>query len=139
MYAKYVQSKKKRGAMMAEKKPTYEELKHRLDTAMLKASSLTAETDQQAFITQTFVGIHDRLTAKQVNHEQYLKLINRLAAYKAGAYNDYIDTLAGAAAMNMLAMVVEMSKDEPIAADSVARSQAVTNLICMEPVKPDEQ
>jgi hypothetical protein len=59
--------------MMAEKKPTYEELKHRLDTAMLKASSLTAETDQQAFITQTFVGIHDRLTAKQVNHEQYLK------------------------------------------------------------------
>jgi hypothetical protein len=39
----------------------------------------------------------------------------------------------------MLDMVVEHSKDEPIAADSVARSQAVTNLIGMEPVKPDEQ
>jgi hypothetical protein len=125
--------------IMSSKKPTYEELRHDLDSAMLKASSLSAEQERREFVTLTFVSIHKHYTEKTINHADYLKLINRLAAFKSGAFNDYIDMLAGSAQVGALAIAVEQSRKQDLAKLARQRSQAVNDLTGTEPIQPDTE
>lgn len=119
------------------KKPTYEELRHDLDTKMLQASSLP--TDQQkGFINRTFTGIYKAYQEKHVNHADYLKLINRLAAYQQGKFNDYMDILAGAAMMGMLDIVMEADAPQLSPEAARQRRQEVTDLTGVEPIEPEE-
>ena len=119
------------------KQPSYEYRCHTLDTKMLQASSLPTEQEQQAFVTQTFVDIHKLYQEKHISHADYIRLVNRLAAYKQGAFNDYLDTLVGAAQMNMLDTVVEQSKQQDVAAQSRMRRDAVTGLTGVQPIMHD--
>jgi hypothetical protein len=118
---------------MSSKKPTYEELRHKLDSDMLQASSLPTKPQRQGFVNRTFIALNKSYQDKQVNHSDYVKLINRLAAYKAGEFNDYIDILAGAAQLNMLELAIqgELSELSPDAA--AKRSQSITDLTGMKP------
>jgi hypothetical protein len=122
-----------------KKKPTYEELKHDLDSKMLQASGLKTKPEQQGFINRTFVAIHKQYKEKSMSHGDYVKLINRLGSYRQGEYNDYIDTLAGAAQMNMLEVVIqgEISQFSPEAA--CQRRDAITDLTGVEPIQPDQE
>src|SRR5438105_13886650 len=90
-----------------KKPPNYETIRHELDTKMLSASNLPTAPERQGFINRTFTSIYKAYQDKQVNHKDYVKLINRLAAYRQGEYNDYIDTLAGAAQLGMLEMAIQ--------------------------------
>lgn len=121
------------------KKPTYDELRHDLDTKMLSASTLPTEPERQAFVNQTFVSFHKLYTEKQVSHADYVKLINRLAAFKNGQYNDHIDTLAGSAQMGMLDLVVGQSMPVFSPEQSHKRRQAVNDLTGTQPVEPDTE
>jgi hypothetical protein len=123
---------------MSSKKPTYEELRHKLDSDMLQASNLPTKPQRQGFINRTFIALNKAYQDKQVNHADYVKLINRLGAYKAGEFNDYIDVLAGAAQLGMLDIAIqgELSELSPDAARQ--RSQAITDLTGVDPVKPEE-
>jgi hypothetical protein len=76
--------------MSKEKQPAYEKLRHELDTSMIQASTLPTEPEQQGFVNRMFISIHKAYQEKRVNHAEYIKLINRLAAFKQGEYNDYI-------------------------------------------------
>lgn len=122
---------------MAKKKPTYEELKHDLDSKMLQAAGLRTKPEQQGFINRTFTHINKLYNEKQISHGDYVKLINRLGAYRQGEYNDYIDTLAGAAQLGMLEVAIqgELSQMTPEAARQ--RRDAVTDLTGVQPVKPE--
>jgi hypothetical protein len=121
------------------KKPTYEELRHKLDSDMLKASNLPTKPERQGFINRTFTAIHKAYQEKQVDHAHYVKLINRLAVYRQGEYNDYIDTLAGAAQMGMLEIAIQGELSELSPDASRERSQVVTDLTGVQPVKPEEE
>ena len=120
-------------------KPTYEKLKHTLDSDMLSASILPTRIQQQGFVNQVFTSLYKLYEQKEITHTDYVKLINRLGAYKQGAFNDYIDTLAGAASMGMLALVIqgEISQFTPEAA--AERRDAVTDLTGVQPIDPDKQ
>lgn len=124
---------------MGKQHPTYEELRHKLDSDMLKASNLPTKPERQGFINRTFTAIHKAYQEKQVDHTHYVKLINRLAVYRQGEYNDYIDTLAGAAQMGMLEIAIQGELSELSPDASKERSQAVTDLTGVQPVKPDEE
>ena len=117
---------------------TYEELRHALDTQMLQASTLATEQERQNFVTTAFVGIHRDYEAKRIDHAIYVKLINRLVAYAGGAYNDYVDLLAGAATMGMLHVILAQRGKGNLAEDARKRSQAVTEMTGVEPVQPEE-
>ena len=124
--------------MANQKKPGYDELRHKLDSEMLSASNLQTKPEQQGFFQRTFEGIHKASQSKQINHGEYIKLINRLAAYKNGAFNDYLDILAGAAQMGMLETVIqgEISQLEPDAARK--RRDAITDLTGVKPIEPED-
>ncbi|GAC1468023.1 MAG: hypothetical protein PVS3B3_30740 [Ktedonobacteraceae bacterium] len=122
---------------MSNKKPTYDELRHELDTDMINASNLDGK-EEQTFVAESFVAINKAYTDKQVSHDQYVKLINRLAAYKAGKFNDYLDTLAGAAQMGMLDIAVKGTVPQLSPDASQRRRQAVTDLTGVEPIEPEE-
>lgn len=125
---------------MSSKKPTYEELRHKLDSDLLKASSLPTKPEQQGFVNRTFMVLHKAYKEeKQINHSEYVKLINRLAVFKNGAYNDYIDTLAGAAQLGMLEVAIQGELSELTPEASRQRSQIVTDLTGVQPVKPEEE
>ncbi len=121
-----------------KKQPTYDELKHDLDSKMLQASNLKTKPEQQGFINRTFTSIHKAYQEKQVNHDGYIKLINRLAAYAGGAYNDYIDTLAGAAQMDMLELAIQGEIAQFSPEQSRQRRDSVTGITGVEPIQPDE-
>lgn len=119
------------------KQSSYDQLRHKLDSDMLTASSLKTKPERQGFVNRTFTSLHKARQQKQINQGDYVKLINRLAAYASGEFNDYIDMLAGAAQMNMLEVVIqgEMSEFSP----EQARKQrdAVTDITGMQPHKPE--
>ena len=119
------------------KKPTYEDLRHDLDTKMMRASSLPTQPEQQTFVNQTFVNLHKQYAEKQISHGDYVKLINRLAAFKGGQFNDHIDTLAGAAQLGMLDMVLNSNIETFSPEQSRLRRDAVTDLTGVQPVEPD--
>lgn len=119
-------------------KPNYDQLRHELDSKMLQASNLTTQIEQQGFVNRSFMEIHKAHKQKQVNDDEYVKLVNRLAAYKSGAFNDYLDILAGAAQFDLLELVIqgEMSKFFPEQARQ--RRQQITYETGIEPVDPEE-
>jgi hypothetical protein len=119
------------------KQSSYEAIRHKLDSDMLSASNLPTKPEQQGFINRTFISIHKAYQEKRVNHGDYVKLINRLAAYRQGEYNDYIDTLAGAAQLGMLELAIQGELSELTPEASRQRRDAVTGLTGMEPIKPD--
>src|SRR6266567_3038070 len=106
----------------------YEERRHALDTEMLRASSLATEQEKQDFVTITFTRIQRDYEAKRIDQSIYTKLINRLAAFAGGAYNDYLDVLTGAAMVGMLDVILEQGKKANLAEQARSRSQAVTDL-----------
>lgn len=120
------------------KQQPYEDMRHKLDSDMLQSSSLKVEPERRGFINRTFTSIHNAYREKRINHSEYVKLINRLAAFKQGEYNDYIDMLAGAASMGMLELVIqgEVSQLEPDAARK--RSQAITDITGVKPIEPEQ-
>jgi hypothetical protein len=120
------------------KKPTYEDLRHELDTNILQSSNLATKIEQQGFINRSFVHIHKVYKEKQVNHADYVKLINRLASYKGGAFNDYIDLLAGAAQMNTLDLVIQGEIPQLTPEASRERSHTITDLTGVQPVQLDQ-
>jgi hypothetical protein len=123
---------------MAEKQPTYAELRHQLDTKMIEAEKLELEPQRRNFVTSSFAGIHHQLEQKTISHGDYIKLINRLAAFKGGEYNDYVDLMAGAAQVGMLDMVVKQAHPVFSPEEARNRSQAVTDIFGIQPVKPEE-
>ena len=114
----------------------YEELRHKLDSDMLSASSLPTKPERQGFINRTFTSIHKAYQDKQVNKADYVKLINRLAAYRQGEFNDYLDTLAGAAAMGMLEVAIQGELSQLTPEASRERSQAITDMTGVLPIQP---
>lgn len=125
--------------MTDQKQPTYAEMRHQLDTKMIEAEKLEGETQRQGFVVSAFTGIHHQFEKKVISHGDYIKLVNKLAVYKNGQYNDYIDMLAGAAQMGMLEMAVKQV--HPIFSPEAAkdRSQAVTDMFGIQPVQPDRE
>lgn len=124
---------------MAGKQPNYEIIVHELQTKLLQASTQTNQEVQQSFVAYTFKWIHDHYTQKHVNHKQYLALIDRLATFKDGRYNDYLDTLAGAAALGMLDAAIQggaMGISQFTAEASRQRRDAVTDLTGTAPKDP---
>lgn len=119
------------------KKPNYEELRHDLDTKMLQACNLPAD-QQKGFVNRMFTSIYKAYQEKHVGHADYVKLINRLAAYQQGKFNDYIDILSGAAMMGMLDLALE--GDAPQLSPEAARQrrQEITDLTGVVPIKPEE-
>jgi hypothetical protein len=119
------------------KQSSYEQLRHKLDSDMLNASSLPTQAERQGFVNRTFTSLHKARQQKQVSQGDYVKLINRLAAYAGGEFNDYIDTLAGAAQLGMLELAIqgEFSQFTPEA--SRERRDDVTRITGMQPHKPD--
>lgn len=122
---------------MAKKQPNYEQLRHELDSKLLQAHSLTSVEEQRKFVDQTFAGFHKARQGKQISQQEYVRLINRLAAYKGGAYNDYIDTLAGAAQMGMLDLAMQGGLSALSPEESRKRRDTVTGLTGIEPVEPE--
>ncbi len=123
---------------MSDKKPTYEDIRHDLDTNILRASSIESEQEKQAFVNQMFVGIHQHYKERHVYLDDYLKLVNRLAAYKQGAYNDYLDTLVGAARLGVLDLALSGAINvSPEMARR--RSKLVDELTGTQPSQPDEE
>jgi hypothetical protein len=125
--------------MAGKKQPSsFDELRHKLETEMLQASSLKTRIEQQGFINRTFTSLHKAKQEKRISQAEYVKLINRLGAYAGGAYNDYIDMLAGAAQMGMLELAIqgEISQFTPEAARQ--RRDAVTDLTGMKPHQPEQ-
>ena len=122
-----------------KKQPAYDAIRHSLETDMLAAASLKDARAQQGFINRTFTSLHTAYQEQRISQAEYVKLINRLAAYAGGAFNDYIDLLAGAASMGMLAFAIqgEVSQLTPEAAR--ARSQSITDLTGMHPIEPDKE
>ncbi|HEY7417682.1 MAG TPA: hypothetical protein VH593_21045, partial [Ktedonobacteraceae bacterium] len=77
------------------KQSQYDTLRHQLDSDMLRESNLPTEPERRGFVNRAFTGLHKAYQQKHVTHAEYIKLVNRLAAYKQGEYNDYIDVLMG--------------------------------------------
>lgn len=124
---------------MSKKPSQYEQINRDLQNKMLAASSLKTEMEKQSFVAQTFVAIHDHYKAKHVTLEEYVKLINKLGtSYAGGSFNDYVDTLAGAAQLNMLDTIIAQSQRGNVAQESRQRRDAVTGLTGVEPIKPEE-
>jgi hypothetical protein len=119
------------------KQSSYDQLVHQLNTDLLAASNLKTKPEQQGFVNRTFTSLHKARQEKRVSQPEYVKLLNRLAAYAGGAYNDYIDMLAGAAQLGMLELAIqgEMSQFSP----EQARKQRdiVTGMTGMQPHKPE--
>jgi hypothetical protein len=130
-------SKKARN-VLGNQKP-YEEIRHQLDTAMLQASTLKTEIEQRGFVNQHFTRLHKARQENRINQGEYIKLLNRLAAYGGGKFNDYLDMLAGAAALGVLELAIqgELSQLTPEAARE--RGQVITDLTGMKPAQPDEE
>ena len=125
--------------MAKEKKQTYDELRHTLDSDMLKASTLPTRPERQGFVNRAFLDIHRAYKRKDINHAEYLKLVNRLAEFKQGEYNDYIDTLTGAAHVGLLELAIqgELSVMTPEA--SRQRRDVITDLTGVHPIKPETE
>lgn len=123
--------------MTAKQRP-YEEHKHELDTKMLQAGNLQTEQERKQFVTDTFLEIHQKKQDKQINQQSYVKLINRLAAYANGAFNDYLDMLAGAAQMDLLDIAIQGGPQFTVEQTRKQRD-AVTRLTGMQPHKPDTE
>ncbi len=121
-----------------KKQPRYEEIRHQLETDMLQASNLKTPIEQQGFINRAFTGLHKAFQEKRITQAEYVKLINRLAAFAGGAFNDYIDVLAGAAQMGMLELAIqgEVPQLTPEAARS--RRQEINKLTGTQPVQPEQ-
>ncbi len=122
---------------MNDQKPS-EALRQQLDAALLSAASLKTEIEQRGFINQQFMLLHKAREAKRIDQNEYVKLIDRLAAYQRGKFNDYLDMLAGAATLGMLEVVIqgEVPQFEPKQARQ--RSQAITDMTGVKPSQPDE-
>lgn len=114
----------------------YEVLRHALDSKMIQSSTLTTEPERIGFVNRTFSEIHKMYKEKRVDHVVYIRLVNRLSAYHEGAYNDYIDVLAGAAQMGMLEVV--MQSGIPIFSPERERRESVNNITNTEPIQPEE-
>lgn len=120
------------------KKPTYDDLRHDLDTKMLQASNLPTKPERQGFVNRMFVDIHRAYKEKQVNHAEYIKLVNRIAAYRQGEYNDYLDMLAGAAQLGMLELAIQGEVPELSPEAARERSQIITDITGAQPAQPEE-
>lgn len=121
---------------------TYDDLKHWLDREMIEATELRGKEEQQAFVTTRFQNLHTAYTSKQLTYKEYLRLINWLASYQGGKFNDYLDVLAGAAQMGILETVLApgspfASYISPEAAQK--RSQTITNLTGVKPQIPNSE
>ena len=116
----------------------YADLKSKLETSLAQAQSITDQPKQQNFVTDQFTLIHKAYEDKLINHGEYLKLINRLAAYKNAAFNDYIDLLTGAAAAGMLEFFVAQSRKRNEAQAAAARRDMITKVFGIDPVEPNE-
>ncbi len=105
---------------------------------MLQANALKTEIEQRGFINQHFMLLHKAREAKRIDQGEYVKLIDRLAAYQRGKFNDYLDMLAGAATLGMLEVIIqgEVPQFEPEQARK--RSQAITDMTGVKPAQPDE-
>lgn len=114
----------------------YDQIKHDLDTKIIQASSLKSQAEQKNFVNSAFSTIHTAYKQKQVNHSDYIKLINRLANYKQGIFNDYLDSLTGAAQMGML----DIAFNDPYLSPEASRKRRddVTDMTGVDPIKPEE-
>lgn len=115
----------------------YDQIRQELDTNMLKASNFEMEIERQVFIELTFTRIHKVYKEKHINHGEYVKLINRLATYRQGEYNDYIDVLAGAAMVDMLEVAIQCEIPTFSPEQARQRSQDITDITGIKPIKPE--
>lgn len=121
-----------------KKKPSeYETIRHKLESDMLQNSGLRIEIERRGFVNRTFTALHKAYQEKRVSHSEYVRLINRLAAYAQGEFNDYIDTLAGAAQLGMLELAIqgELSQTTPEA--SRQRQKLINEMTGTRPVQPE--
>jgi hypothetical protein len=127
--------------MTGKKKPFnfYEQSEHELETAMLKASSLPTEEAHKRFVTETFVLLNQSYQLHQMNKTAYLRLVNRLAAFDGGRYNDYLDLLVGSATMGMLNDTLAQGKNADLAALACTRREEVTRITGMSPITPEQE
>lgn len=125
---------------MTKQKNGYDELRHKLDTEMLQAANLPTEPQRRGFVNRSFLDIHRAYQAKRfINQAEYVRLINRLAAYRQGEYNDYIDVLAGSAHLGMLEMAIQGELSELSPEQARQCRDIITGLTGVEPSQPEEQ
>jgi hypothetical protein len=120
----------------------YDSIKHELDTKLIQASNLASNGQQLDFVNATFKWCYQHYEDKHINHEQYVKLINSLARYKQGSFNDYLDMLAGAALVGCLDLAIQGSKqDGSIFTPERARQQQeqVNRITGMKPITPEQE
>lgn len=118
---------------------SYEKLKHELDTKMLRASGITDEQEQQRFVGQAFKDLYTHYKQHDINHIAYVRLMNRLALYQRGKFNDYVDVLAGSAQLGILDEALQHSAIDELGAEAARkRSQAVTDITGVGPIQPEE-
>ncbi len=121
--------------MMSKK---YDGIRHDLDTKMIRASTLTNEVERRGFVNQAFTNIHKAYQQKQISKEEYVRLINRLAAYRQGEFNDYMDMLTGAATLGLLDVVIQGELSELSPEQARSRSQHVSDLTGISPIQPEK-
>lgn len=126
---------------MSNKKPDYQSLRHQLDTNLLQNSNLADANEQQQFVIANFKSIDKHYQSKHVNHDEYLKLVNRLASYKSGYFNDFLDSLVGAAHLGLLDIVIERSKHGGPSSPEATRqrSQLITDQTGIQPAQPENE
>lgn len=123
---------------MTKKQSAYEQLRHQLDSEMLlKAASLKTRIEEQGFINRTFTVLHKAYQEKRITRAEYVKLVNRLAAYAGGAFNDYLDILAGAAQMGMLELAIQGERSELSPEAARDRRESITDLTGVQPIEPE--
>lgn len=120
-------------------KHDYDKVRHQLDDNMLEASSLRTNAEQQGFVNRTFMYFHTLYDEKQITHADYVKLINRLGAYQGGAFNDYLDTLAGATSMGMLNLAIQGEIPQLTPEASRERRDVITGMTGVQPIDPEKQ
>lgn len=124
---------------MIAMKTTYDTLRHDLESKMIQASTLPTQPERKGFINRTFSEIHKAYQEKQVNHAEYIRLVNQLAVFKRGQYNDYLDVLVGAAQVGMLETVIQAEIAAFSPEEAKKRSHAITELTNIEPVDIQEE
>jgi predicted glycosyl hydrolase (DUF1957 family) len=115
----------------------YDSIFHQLKESMLKANNYESARQQQEFIEEKFKWINEFYEKRQINLQEYRILLDRLAAYKSGIFNDYIDILTGAASMGMLELALHRGD---LFGPDVARkrSKTITRMTDTPPQKPIE-
>ena len=70
-----------------EKKPTYEDIRHELDTAIQRANALPAEKDRINFVADASLKLHEQFQAGLLSEPEYNELSRKLSLFAKEAFS----------------------------------------------------